>query len=132
MYFSKSTLGFYDKFIHGTGIPADAVEVTTENYAALMAAQASGQIVQASEGGRPVAVDRLDPTTEEQAVTVRAERDRRIAATDYLIMLDYPISADTLAAVKVYRQELRDLPAQGGFPWGGDVLAVPWPEQPAV
>lgn len=68
------------------------------------------------------------PTTEELAVRVRAERDRRITATDYLVMPDYPISQEKLEEIKVYRQALRDLPEQLGFPWNGpDDPACPWP-----
>lgn len=68
------------------------------------------------------------PTLEELAASVRAERDRRITATDYLVMPDYPISQDKFEDIKVYRQALRDLPQQPGFPWGGpDDPACPWP-----
>ena len=68
------------------------------------------------------------PTTEELAARVRAERDRRIAETDYLVMPDYPLSQEKLEEIKVYRQALRDLPEQLGFPWNGpDDPACPWP-----
>ena len=42
-------------------------------------------------------------------------------------MADYPITAEELESVKAYRQALRDLPAQDGFP-----TDVAWPELPAV
>ena len=71
------------------------------------------------------------PTTEELAASVRSERDKRITATDYLVMPDYPISQDKLEKIKVYRQVLRDLPQQPGFPWNGpDDPACPWPDTP--
>ena len=63
---------------------------------------------------------------------LRAERDRRIAATDYLIMADYPLDDDTKAKVSAYRQELRDLPAQEGAPWDGGAEKTPWPILPEV
>ena len=62
---------------------------------------------------------------------LRTERDRRLAATDYLLMPDYPISDDQRAVVQAYRQALRDLPAQSGAPWDGGGEATPWPEIPA-
>lgn len=62
---------------------------------------------------------------------LRAERDRRLTATDYLLMQDYPIPADQLTAVQAYRQALRDLPAQEGAPWDGGGEGTPWPELPA-
>ena len=46
---------------------------------------------------------------------LRAERDRRIAATDYLLMPDYPLAENSRAAVQSYRQALRDLPTQEGW-----------------
>ena len=58
---------------------------------------------------------------------LRAERDRRIENTDYLLMQDYPISEDDKAAVETYRQALRDLPAQEGAPWDGGEDETPWP-----
>ena len=63
---------------------------------------------------------------------LRTERDRRIAATDYLLMTDYPISGEDKAAVQTYRQTLRDLPAQEGAPWDGGESETPWPQVPAV
>lgn len=68
------------------------------------------------------------PTQEELAARVRAERDRRIAETDYLVMSDYPLSQEKLEEIKAYRQALRDLPQQPGFPWGGpDDPECTWP-----
>ena len=63
---------------------------------------------------------------------LRTERDRRIAATDYLLMTDYPISEEDKATVQTYRQALRDLPAQEGAPWDGGEEETPWPQVPAV
>lgn len=71
------------------------------------------------------------PLTEaEPFAALRAGRDRRLAETDYMVMPDYPIEADKLDAVKVYRQALRDIPAQPGAPWDGGGELTPWPEQP--
>lgn len=63
---------------------------------------------------------------------LRAERDQRVAATDYLIMPDYPLDDEVRAAVRAYRQALRDLPARAGAPWDGGGEATPWPDMPAV
>lgn len=68
------------------------------------------------------------PTIEELAVSVRTERNKRIAATDYLVMPDYPISQEKLEEIKAYRQALRDLPQEPGFPWSGpDDPECTWP-----
>lgn len=60
---------------------------------------------------------------------LRAERDRRLTGTDYLLMPDYPVSDDLRAAVQIYRQELRDFPTQEGSPWDGGGEGTPWPQQ---
>lgn len=72
-------------------------------------------------------------TTEELAARVRAERNRRLTATDYLVVPDYPLDPDKLEEVKTYRQALRDLPQQPGFPWNGpNDPACPWPVLPVL
>lgn len=64
---------------------------------------------------------------EDAEKSVRAKRDSLISETDYLLSSDYPISAEDLEAVKVYRQALRDVPQQAGFPF--DVV---WPDLPVI
>lgn len=64
---------------------------------------------------------------EDAEKSVRAKRDSLISETDYLFASDYPISAEDLEAVKVYRQALRDVPQQAGFPF--DVV---WPDLPVI
>ena len=59
------------------------------------------------------------------AASARQKRDRLIATTDYLVTTDYPIESDRLAKVKIYRQALRDIPEQSGFP-----RTITWPEKP--
>lgn len=59
----------------------------------------------------------------EIANQVRAERDRKIAETDWTQGKDIPDNISTKWAV--YRQALRDVPKQSGFPW-----TVQWPTQP--
>lgn len=58
MLFSAQTKGFYLTELHGDAVPADAVEITEEEHAALLAAQAAGQMITAGTDGRPVAQDR--------------------------------------------------------------------------
>ncbi len=71
------------------------------------------------------------PTAEEllerKAQEVRSQRDYLLTKTDYLVSGDYPLSDQDLTKVKAYRQALRDVPEQEGFP--EDVV---WPEMPVV
>lgn len=64
-------------------------------------------------------------TDEEVASQVRTERDRKIAETDWYMMPDYPSNPQNLEELKSYRQALRDLPIQEGFPRN-----VRWPAVP--
>ena len=57
MKYSPSTGGFYDQEIHGDNIPADAVEITVEEHAALLEGQSQGQIISADEDGNPILID---------------------------------------------------------------------------
>jgi hypothetical protein len=65
---------------------------------------------------------RLD---EEQAGRVRADRNARLAACDWTQVDDAPFDNVTKAAWAAYRQTLRDISSQAGFPW-----TVEWPAEP--
>lgn len=58
----------------------------------------------------------------EQAQAVRADRNRRLTECDWTQLADSPVDKTVWAT---YRQALRDVPTQSGFPW-----AVNWPVQP--
>ena len=68
-------------------------------------------------------VQRID---DEQATRIRADRDKRLAETDWTQLIDSPFSNDTNGVWQAYRQALRDVPSQEGFPWD-----VTWPEVPS-
>jgi len=57
-----------------------------------------------------------------QSKNVRAERDTKLRQTDWTQLAD---STADKAVWATYRQALRDVPAQAGFPW-----TVVWPTQP--
>ena len=59
----------------------------------------------------------------EQATSVRATRDTKLAESDWTQARDVTLAND--ADWQTYRQALRDVPTQDGFPW-----TVIWPEQP--
>lgn len=60
---------------------------------------------------------------EEKAGQVRAERNGKLTASDWTQVTDAPVDKAAWAA---YRQALRDISGQEGFPW-----AVTWPTIPA-
>lgn len=58
----------------------------------------------------------------QQAASMRAERNRRIAECDWTQLADSPADKQAWAT---YRQSLRDLPTSEGFPW-----QITWPKTP--
>ena len=72
MFYSKSTGGFYTREIHGDNIPADAVEITTEEHQALIEGQSLGKVIVADESGRPILQDPPPPTAEQIAKRLEA------------------------------------------------------------
>lgn len=59
----------------------------------------------------------------EQAAAIRADRKNRLAECDWTQVADAPVDKAVWAT---YRQALRDITKQAGFPW-----QVSWPDQPA-
>lgn len=56
MYFSKSTLGFYNEHLSAKDLPGDVVKVSDTTYAHVMGMQAQGMFVSADSNGNPIAV----------------------------------------------------------------------------
>lgn len=72
--------------------------------------------------GYPLGELKQDADYAEEA---REKRNALIAETDFMAMPDYPLDAEKKAAVLAYRQALRDVPEQTGFP-----RQVDWPVKP--
>lgn len=66
-------------------------------------------------------------TDDQWATMVRRKRDSLISGTDYYILPDYPSTPDGIEVVKQYRQDLRDITLQSGFPRN-----VQWPSLPSA
>ena len=58
----------------------------------------------------------------EQAKSVRSTRDTKLKDTDWTQITDATVNKTVWAT---YRQALRDVPTQSGFPW-----TITWPTQP--
>lgn len=58
----------------------------------------------------------------EQAKNIRSDRDKRLSDTDWTQVADAPVDKAVWAT---YRQALRDVPAQAGFPYD-----ITWPSKP--
>lgn len=86
-----------------------------------------GEVEQAYDGRYFIAGYAPTMPQEEIEKQVRAERDRRIAETDWYMLPDYPTDPEALEVVKNYRKALRDITLQSGFP-----RDVEWPVVPKV
>ena len=70
----------------------------------------------------PLTPEDIEARNEAQARSVRAQRDQLLLECDWTQLSDSPV--DPLPW-RTYRQELRDVPQQAGFPW-----TVVWPVSP--
>ena len=70
----------------------------------------------------PATPEQIAERTSTKESEVRQQRNQLLSACDWTQLPDAPVPTAPWAA---YRQELRDVTAQSGFPW-----EVQWPEQP--
>lgn len=80
--------------------------------------------IQQVDGGYQI-IQNPEPDDSMVAKAIRDKRDNLIGETDYYLMPDYPSNPQNLEELKVYRQALRDIPKQEGFP-----RDVHWPDVP--
>jgi hypothetical protein len=66
--------------------------------------------------------DELNAEKAQLAKNIRDQRNQLLSSTDWTQLADSP---GDKAAWAAYRQALRDIPAQAGFPW-----EVTWPKRP--
>ncbi len=76
------------------------------------------------------------PADEQLSVTARAHRDALLTSTEWIVSRHRDeidtghgttLSADHYVALLAYRQALRDVPLQAGFP-----QTIDWPEPPTI
>lgn len=86
MFYSPETKGFYSSEIHGNSLPADVVEITAEEHAALLDGQSIGKIISADADGRPMLMDPPAPTTEQLQAQINADARAYLASTDWYVL----------------------------------------------
>lgn len=72
----------------------------------------------------PATPEQIAERTTAKARDVRAQRNQRLADCDWTQLPDAPVNT---AAWATYRQELRDISGQAGFPW-----SIIWPTEPTT
>ena len=63
----------------------------------------------------------------EAAADVRSKRNKLLAESDKFMLSDFPILRDEINLIIDYRQSLRDISKQDGFP-----LNINWPSLPVI
>ena len=99
MFFSAEKMGFYATEIHGAEIPSDAIEITDQLHADLLAGQAQGMVIVADESGFPVLA--------EQPPLSPAEEIKRYAAVVQRVLDAAAVSAgyDDIKTAVTYADE---------------------------
>ena len=120
IFYSPTNKGFYTVPVHGDAIPEDAIEVEAEDHKTLLTERAQGKSIVPGEDGYPVLA--IIPLDEDQ---VRAKRDALLNASDWVATRAFETGEDVPANWAQYRQALRDIPEQAGFP-----ASVTWPTAP--
>jgi hypothetical protein len=73
----------------------------------------------------PATPEQITERTEAKANDVRQQRNELLAQCDWTQLPDAPLDADAKLAWQLYRETLRMVPEQAGFPWN-----VEWPPVP--
>ena len=105
IYYSGTNRAFYDsEFLPAGGLPEDAVNVTTDLHADLLAAQASGMLIVPAENGQPMAVPAAPPDPRVlRLAAYRAESDQLYLAAVY---------DGTIAAMDAWRAKVEEIKAR--------------------
>lgn len=74
----------------------------------------------------PLTAEELQSKNDEQAAVVRKRRDSALAACDWTVLTDSPLTTAKKTEWKTYRQALRDISAAEGFP-----NTMTWPTEPS-
>ena len=126
---NKGAVSNYDKAVNlltADGyLPVVVIEEPTAERPIVKYREVNGQIEQYAEIAPIPAVYEL--TEEQQKMQVRAQRNSLLTLCDWTQLPNAPLTAEQKQAWAEYRQALRDVPEQAGFP-----DAVIWPSTPEM
>lgn len=121
---SEETMAQYDCLpVTEVALPAYDQKTQVMSEGPCVYNAASGQW-QTSFVVRSKTAEELQADNNAKSQQVRSERNTKLAECDWTQLPDAPVSAQPWAN---YRQQLRDVTSQAGFPWD-----VQWPEAPAA
>jgi len=101
-----------------------AYNIATERIEEGVSAQQDGEWVQVWNAVALTA-EEVQQRNDSQSTSVRAERGNLLSACDWTQVDDSPLTNVQKAAWATYRQSLRDISTQAGFPW-----TIDWPVAP--
>jgi hypothetical protein len=127
-FYSASTNGFYIEGVNSPeSIPSDVKEITEERYDEIFRIHTSElKIIQPDSDGYPTLVDMPPPPIEVIESDVRNQRNNLLRESDVVVVRAFETGQPVSDTWKTYRQALRDVPAQTGFPSN-----VVWPTIPS-
>ncbi|MBO3274125.1 tail fiber assembly protein [Pseudomonas schmalbachii] len=134
MYYSAKERGFFDPAIHDP-LPVDAIEVSDEEWQALLIGNSTGKQITPDANGYPVLTDPPPPTPEQVKVMAEAKRQQLLVeASMHVAPLQdavdlgeaSPEEVIALQEWKRYRIALNRLPTSAGWPDN-----IEWPTPPA-
>ncbi len=124
---NKGAVSNYDKAVNlltADGyLPVVVIEEPTAEKPLVKYREINGQIEQYAEIAPIPAVPEL--TEEQQEMQIRAQRNSLLTLCDWTQLPDAPLTAEQKQTWVEYRQALRDVPEQAGFPEN-----VVWPSTP--
>ena len=104
-------------------LPVVVIEEPTAEKPIVKYREVNGQIEQYAEAAPVPSVP--EPTAEQQEMQVRAQRNLLLTQCDWTQLPDAPLTTEQKQEWAEYRQALRDVPEQAGFPEN-----VAWPLVP--
>jgi hypothetical protein len=132
----RVVIGFYDDWIHAeTGWPEEAEPITDETWTALLDGHGEGKLMALNGDGSPDLREQPPPPDDLVAAQARAQRNAALDKSDWIIARQEEAiltgtaqdNAEHFNAYVKYRQALRDVPQQEGFP-----QKIDWPVDPGT
>lgn len=103
-YYSATARGFFSEEVHGTNMPKDAVEITTDEWQALLVEQGTnGKQIVPGANGKPIAIDPIiTPAMKRRRIEAQIQKLR--TGPDTLdaqrgVLLGKPGAKETLQAI---------------------------------
>ncbi len=131
---NRNIVAFYDTVDSPAPADANVVDITDDEWRALIDGQARGKRAVLDASKRVVLIDPPAPSREDVAVSMRGKRDSAMDATDWLVSRHQDekligngttLATDQFTALLKYRQELRDISYADGWPY----VDLPTPPQ---